>query len=42
MNALAGNMNRHSAAVNGFGIAPWAKQVAKIRIILEKNIEEGT
>ncbi len=41
MNALASNMNRFSAVVNRFGIVPWAEQVTKIRIILEKDFEEG-
>jgi len=41
MNALASNMNRFSSVINRFGIVPWAAQVTKIRIILEKDIEEG-
>jgi len=41
MNALASNMNRYSSVVNRFGIVPWAEQVTKIRIILEKDVEEG-
>ncbi len=39
MNALASNMNRFSSVTNRFGIVPWAEQVTKIRVILEKNIE---
>lgn len=41
MNALSGNMNRYSSVINRFGIVPWAKQVTKIRLILEKNLGGG-
>jgi hypothetical protein len=41
LNALAANMNRFSSVVNRFGIVPWAEQVTKIRIILEKDFKDG-
>lgn len=41
MNALSDNLNGFSGAVRIYGIVPWAEQVTKIRIILEKNIQQG-
>ena len=36
MNRLATNMNRFSSVVSRFGIVPWAEQVKKTRLTLER------